>query len=72
MSVPWPETLFPESCQAASGTADFIQSLLALDPNDRVSAKEALQSDYIASDVGPRPASARVIASLVQGRFKTK
>jgi cyclin-dependent kinase 7 len=70
--VPWPETLFPESCQAASGSAEFIQSLLAMDPSDRVSAKEALESEYLASDIAPRPASARVIASLVQGRYRQK
>jgi cyclin-dependent kinase 7 len=71
-SAPWPETMFPESCHAASGTADFIQSLLALDPNDRASALEALESEYMTSDIGPRPASARVLASLVQSRFKQK
>ena len=72
-SSPWPETTFPESCKAASGTAEFLQSMLALDPSDRVSAEEALESEYMASDrVLPRPASARVIASLIQGRFRPK
>jgi cyclin-dependent kinase 7 len=69
-AVAWSETLFPESCQAAPGTAEFLQSMLALDPVDRVSAREALDSDYLKSDVAPRAASARVIASLVQSRFK--
>ena len=67
-SVVWPETVFPDSCAAAAGTAGFIQSLLAVDPNDRVSAKEALESEYIQTSV-PSPASDRVIARLVQTRF---
>jgi len=67
--VAWPETLFPESCKAASGTSSFLQGLLAIDPNDRITAREALDDEYLLTTL-PSPASARVIASLVQSRFK--
>lgn len=65
---PWPETMFPESCLAAYGTAEFISSLLTIDPNDRVTAREALDSEYL-SDRNPRPASEKIIANLVQSRI---
>ena len=69
--TPWPETMFPESCAAASGTAGFIQGLLAVDPADRVSALETLGSEYL-TVTAPPVASERVIASLVQARFKNR
>ena len=64
----WPETEFPESCAAAAGTAEFLQSLLAVDPADRVSAAEALASEYLCS-LRPLPAGERMIASLVSRRL---
>jgi cyclin-dependent kinase 7 len=67
-SVPWPETSFPESCAAAAGTAEFIAGLLAIDPNDRITAEEALSSEFVRT-LSPHPASDRVIASLVQARI---
>lgn len=67
-STPWPETMFPESCSAAPGTAEFIASMLAIDPADRVSASESLASEYLSTS-HPRPASDRAIASLVQARI---
>ena len=68
--VAWPETLFPESCKAAAGTSGFLQALLAIDPNDRLAADEALKNDYLSSSA-PLPASSRVLAKLVQSRFKS-
>ena len=67
-SQPWPETTFPESCSAAVGTAEFISSLLMIDPNDRISASEALASEYLA-ERNPRPASESIIANLVRSRI---
>jgi cyclin-dependent kinase 7 len=68
-AVAWPESLFPDSCAAAAGSAEFAQNMLALDPADRVSAAEAASSEYLTASL-PAAASARVIASLVQSRFK--
>ena len=67
-STPWPETMFPESCSAATGTAAFIEGLFSIDPSDRISAQEALESEYLTVSV-PISASERVIANLVQKRF---
>jgi cyclin-dependent kinase 7 len=65
---PWPESMFPESCSAAAGTSEFISSLLTIDPNDRVTAKEALDSEFL-NERNPKPASHKMIASLVQSRI---
>ena len=67
-SVAWPDTLFPGSCAAAVGTAEFIQSLLMIDPADRVGAGEALASEYLGTAL-PIAATNRLLANLFSTRM---